>query len=1163
MRFLNNHCCCILSPVRCTKTSFVFLSFFLFYISGKGQTMYASNRSVLPLATLQHSPLQPNDNRQQKVSLKVKKEKLSLVLDKIQKQVEYVFVYSNDDIDASQPISLDVKDTEIKVVLDLLMKQIDGRYEIVNDKIILRNRSATAPARVPDSQRDGKQLVQITTTAGAFGIVVSGQVNDEKGQPIERVSVTLKGSAIGTVTDKNGRFSLNIPDDLSANGSLVFSFIGYSEKEEKINGRKSLVVSLLQNSKSLDDVVVVGYGTQQKLSVSGAVDKITSAAINGRPVTNLSTALQGTSPNLIIQQNNFEPGQPVNINIRGLGTLGDNTPLVVIDGIVGGDINLINPADIESVSILKDAGTAAIYGSRSANGVILITTKKGRKNEKPTISYSGIYGVQTPNITYKPVHAWENAYYKNESLVNAGLAPAFTPQQIRDFAAKGDGDWRADNLFHNAPQQTHTISVSGGSSTTTYNLSFGLFDQQSNFIGPDYRYTRYNVRLNQTTEIGRFKFNTIFSYVKVNNKDHTSSSSNLIVDAGRVPLYYSFQDSAGNYLTNPVSAQYNPKAILEKGGYRKSNDDEIFGNINAEFEIIKGLKLRGVAGGTVKSNNGQGRNIQLNFIPGGVWGDDRATWNNTYKDLLSNVQLMTEYTKSIGLHDVKLLVGASNESFKSENNQLYYIKTDSLLGVPTTGTKIDESQTYANRVVESSLNSLFGRASYSYNKIYFAEFNFRYDGSSKFLKSNRWGFFPSGSVAWRLTEQKLLQGIRDRFGDIKLRASYGILGNQNVADYQYQNSYFNYPNAYGFNNTAVGGAGVLIGNPQLTWEKAATFNIGIDVSLLKRHLDVSFDYFNKTTSDILYKRSDVPQIFGASFPDYNVAKVRNRGWEFKASYNHNGRLFSHTITFNIADNLNELLQLTSGATEEKYQKEEVTLLRRVGQPITVYYGYNRNGYFQNLNDINKSPHFANIPVTAGDVRYVDKNGDGVIDDNDKSIIGNPFPRYTFGFTYNVRFKEFDLMLFIQGVGKRDQFLRGEQVEPFHVGYGGTMYTHQTDYWTPTHPNAKWPRLAENGSASNANNYKVASTLQIFNAAYARLKNLQLGYSLPASLIRKAGIQKARIYLTGQNLLTLSKLTFLDPEITEFNNATNPNAGSNSARAYFMPIFYGGGIDITF
>ncbi|MBS1564826.1 MAG: SusC/RagA family TonB-linked outer membrane protein, partial [Bacteroidetes bacterium] len=1039
------------------------------------------------------SPLQKAEVR---LTLFARNDKLSAVLERIEKQSGYVFVYSNDEVNVARKVSLNVKDKSLAEVLQLLLQPLSINFEILNDKIILKQAKSFAPLQnggnhpAMETTEDTRTIVAATAFA-----VLNGRVTDDKGVGLANVSVTVKGTDIGTVTGPDGRYTLRVPDE-KMNGVLVFSSVGFVSREVSVDGRSEIDIRLTAESKDLNEVIVVGYGTQRKVSVTGSVDAIGRKAIEGRPVTNLSTALQGTSPNLIIQQRNFEPGQPVNINIRGLGTLGDNSPLVVIDGIIGGDINLVNPNDIESVSILRDAGSAAIYGSRSANGVILITTKKGKKNEKPTISYGIIYGTQVPRVTYKPVHAWENAYYKNESLVNSGLAPAFTPADIQSFAARGDGDWRVDNIVHNALQQTHNLSISGGSATSTYLLSFGILDQQNNFIGPDYGYKRYNVRLNQTSEIGRLKINTILSYVKVLNKDHSFNAGTLIVDASRVPLYYSFTDSAGHYLTNPVSAQFNPKGILEKGGYRKSDNDEIFGNFNAELAITKDLKLRGVFGGTVRNNQTFGRVMQVNFLPGGVYGDNREVSDANYKSLFSNLQLLAEYTKSFKQHDIHVLVGAANESVKEMSSALYQTKTDSALGVPTTGTLIDPSRTFNSNgtnlsngrpaTIESSINSVFGRVNYSFSDKYFAEFDFRYDGASKFAKENRWGFFPSVSAAWLLTEEGFAKAIKEKIGDFKIRASYGMLGNQNVNAYQYQTTFFNYTASYGFNNSVVGGSGYTLGNPDLTWEKAATFNAGVDATLLNRRLYVSFDIFDKTTRDILYTRKDVPQLFGAGFPDYNVAKVRNRGWEMKATYTLPGRMVTQTFSVNLADNLNELLALTSGATEQVERKEEFELVRRVGQPITVYQGYKRNGYFQNLNDINKYPKFAGSTVTAGDIKFVDKDGNGVIDDKDKFILGNPFPRYTFGFTYTAAAKGFDLMLFVQGVGKRDAMIRGEQVEPFHFGYGGTMYTHQTDYWTPTNPNAKYPRLAEAGSTSNTNNYRTGSDLFLFNAAYARL-----------------------------------------------------------------------------
>ncbi|MBB1286006.1 TonB-dependent receptor [Flavisolibacter sp. BT320] len=1002
-------------------------------------------------------------------------------------------------------------------------------------------------------------LLQCLTLLAYSQTTARGKVVNDSNSPLPGVTVQLKNTTTVTTTDVDGNFSLTLP---SAGGVLVFSSVGYTSRE--LPASTNMTVQLQTASNTLADVVVVGYGTQRRVSVAGAVDQIRSEAIEGKPVANVSQALQGVSPNLIIQQQNFEPGQGLNINIRGLGTLGNNDPLVVIDGIVGGDLNLLNPNDIETISVLKDAGTASIYGSRAANGVLLITTKKGRKNQRPSLSYEGMYGITKPKIAAQPVHAWENAYYKNESLVNSGRQPVYSASDIQRIAAQGDGDWRLSNILKKAGQQSHNLSVRGGGETNTYLVSFGYLDQENNFIGPDYGYKRYNLRLNQSTEVGKFRLTTILSYAKTNGKDHSSSAGTLIVDASRVPLLYNFQDSLGRYLTNAVSSEFNPKAVLENGGYRRYNNDEIFGSFTGELSITRDLKIRGVFGGTVRSNHSFGRRLELSFFPGGRYGQDREVYDDNYKSLLTNTQLIAEYKKRFGDHDVNVLVGGSNESFKSESNSVRKTLTDPVFGIPTTGTVVDPNSANTNqRTSESSLNSVFGRVGYSFNDKYIGEVSFRYDGSSNFPKAGRWGFFPSVSAAWRLTQEDFLSDFRDNVGELKLRASYGVLGNQNVGPYQYQTSYFNYANAYGFNNVIVGGSGFSLGNPEITWEKAATANLGLDAELLRRKLLVSFDVFDKTTSDILVPRDDVPELFGAGFPSYNAAKVRNRGWEASLTYRLSGKNISHTFNFNIADNRNELVNYTFGAQEQVLRKEEFEFVRRVGLPITVYQGYRRDGYFQTLDDIKTYAAPVNATVAPGDIRFKDKNGDGLIDDQDKYILGNPFPRYTFGFTYSVNFKGFDAQVFVQGVGRRELMIRGELVEPFHVGYAGTMYTHQTDYWTPTNPNAKWPRLAEAGSPSNQNNYRTGSDIYLFDAAYGRLKNVQIGYNLPISVAEKAGLKGARIYLTGQNLFTLTKMDFIDPENTEFGNNTSMGANANSGRAYPLPVFYGAGLNLTF
>jgi hypothetical protein len=391
-----------------------------------------------------------------------------------------------------------------------------------------------------------------------------------------------------------------------------------------------------------------------------------------------------------------------------------------------------------------------------------------------------------------------------------------------------------------------------------------------------------------------------------------------------------------------------------------------------------------------------------------------------------------------------------------------------------------------------------------------------------------------------------------------------LLGNQNVGNYQYQTTYQVYANTYGFNNNIVSGTGFNVANPDIKWEVANTFNIGVDAGLLHRRVNISFDYFNKLTRNILMQ-PNLPGTFGGGQVDYNIASVRNKGWEMNLSYNVPGRVLHHTISLNIGNTNNEIVKMANG--QDRIQSlEELQVIYGKGLPIASYVGFRRDGYFQNLKDVENKPRFTGLAVAPGDIAYKDKNGDGVIDDNDRYVLGNPFPHYIFGLNYSLSWKNFDLGLLIQGVGHRDMALRGELIEPFHANYSFTMFDHQLDYWRQDNPNARYPRLAVNGSASNTNNFRKGSDLYVLNAAYARLKNVQIGYTLSPQLTQRLGIQKLRAYLTGQNLLTITKNRFIDPESSEFHNSSNNlNAtnGANSGRSYPTLIYYGFGLDVTF
>lgn len=1073
----------------------------------------------------------------QKVSINVKNAQLSAVLKDIQKQTGYSFLYNTKMIRESKPVAVSLTEIALETALQKIFEDQPLTFLINRNTVIVKKRPVYFSAFAE--------------------IIVTGKVTDETGLPLPGVTVKLKGSGTGMVTTTEGAYSLNVPEE----GTLVFSYLGYIPQEIKIAGRKVVDVTLKVAPQQLEQVVVVGYGTQRRSSITGSIDQVSAAAIEGKAAVNMSQALQGVAANLTIQQRNSEPGAGLNINIRGISTLGNNSPLVVIDGIIGGDINLLNPSDIESVTVLKDAGSAAIYGSRANNGVLLITTKKGKKNTRTAVTYNGLAGVNTPKMFFEPVKGFENAILRNQSAVNANQTPVYNAEQIRQFQEQGDNEWFVNSIIRNAMQQNHNLSISGGSDKSTFLSSIGYTDQRNSLVGPDYGLRRYNYRINLTNEYGKLKLTTILAYTRSEIKDHSSSTSTLMVDAARVPLYYKLKDEQGRYLTNDVLNEFNPLGILEQGGFRKYNNDNVFGNLNAEFAVTDFLKLKAVFGGSITANNQFARSLRVDYFPKGSSGQDLNTNDDNSKNVQLNTQFIADFNKTFNKdHDVNVLVGVSAESSTSRRTSILRKFTDPELGTPVSGTIIDPDSRNSNRDAGSnSLNSLFGRASYAYKSKYYGEFTFRFDGSSKFNKTNRWGFFPSIAGGYRISQESFMDNYREKIGDLKVRASYGVLGNQSVNDFQYQTTYFTFQNAYSFNNAVVGGTGFNFANPDIRWESAATYNVGADLSFLKNKLAVSLDYYTKITRDILIP-PQVPGVFGTALPDFNAGEVRNRGWEITTSYRHTGKVLNHTISLNLSDSQNEVLKYNR--QEEKKGIEELRILLKEGFPYRSYIGFKRDGYFQNIDEVNSGAKFSGLNVQPGDNRYRDVNGDGVIDDNDLYVFGNPFPRYTFGLTYNVTFKGFDLNAFFQGVGLRTMMLRGELIEPFHFNYGMTMYQHQLDFWTPQNPDARYPRLAANGSQSNTNNYRRGSDMYLYDASYVRLKNLQLGYSIPDGIVKKLKMQKIRAYLSGQNLFTISGVKFVDPELSEFDNSMKDN-GANSGRAYPTMVYYGFGLDITF
>lgn len=1014
----------------------------------------------------------------------------------------------------------------------------------------------------------------ILNTSQTKNTLVKGTVKDVSGEPLIGVSVSVKGkSGIGTITDINGNFSIQC----DANDALVFSYIGYATLEFPVNGKSSLSISMKEDTKVLDEVIVVGYGTTTRKSAVGAVDQVKADMIENRPVANMTQALQGAAPNVIIQQRNHNPNDnKTNFNIRGISTLNDNSPLFVIDGLVadGESFNKLNPMDIENISILKDAGTAAIYGSRSSNGVVVVTTKKGKKNQRPVVRLSGMIGWENPDILFSPVAGYQNATLRNLAETNAGNAPKYTPDQIRDLAAhQNEESWFFDQIMRTAMQQNYNLSVSGGSEHSTYMISMGYYDQESNYVGNDsFGVQRYNFRTSLSTELGRFKLTGILAYARNNSVSTTGGS--LEVDAARTPTYYYYKmkSADGRYLLNDILSEFNPLGQLEAGGRNKYRNNYINTNVSAEMKIIDGLKLKGVFGADIMNDTRFTRNHAVAYYsseeatePRPIKKENNKTSNWNSNAYLINTQLLLDYNKTFGKHTVNGLVGLTNESYTQSSNEIEKKYVDPDLGIATDETTSEPGNITGKTSVDdsnrTSITSFFGRAGYSYADRYYAEFSFRYDGASKFHKDYRWGFFPSVSLGWRPTEESFMEFYKEKIGDLKLRASYGVLGSQAIGTYDRFTVYDVYDNSYAYNNKTVSGAGFKLGLENLTWEKTQTFNIGVDASFLQNSLTVTFDYFHKRTNDILMKPL-ISSVFGTEMPMANIGKMQNQGWDLSVNYRLKTGAFTHNFNFNLGDSWNKVLEFPGD--EQITQVEELSRIIRVGVPLNSYYGYKMAGFFQSYDEIEASAIPVGAKVQPGDIKFVDRNDDGIIDSKDKFILGNAFPRYTFGFTYGLNWKGIDFSMFWQGVGKRDMMLRGELIEPYHANYSYTIYKHQLDFWTPTNTEARWPRLAAPGSDSNRNNYDNGngSDLFLLDGKYLRLKNLTIGYTLPKEWTKHLGMQKARLYINGQNLLTFSNNSFIDPESSEFDSKMS-TSGANSGRSYPTLRYFGFGVDIEF
>jgi TonB-linked SusC/RagA family outer membrane protein len=975
--------------------------------------------------------------------------------------------------------------------------------------------------------------------AGQQAIPVTGTVTDDQGNPLSGVSVTVKAGTAGTSTDAKGAYSLSV----EKGQTIIFSFVGYETKEIVYGGETHQDVQLFLSSTSLDKVIVeVGYGTQRKVSLTSAVGQISGAELTRRPVGSIQQALQGKLPGLTILDNGGNPGSPnAQILVRGVNTpytpvgqsptgiasVGDNGPLVIVDGIEQPFQN-INPNDIDNISVLKDASSTAIYGSRAANGVILITTKRA-KTGKVSVGYDGFYAIQKSVSNPKPMDIESYLRLQNTAYENVGSAPKYSEERIQEYVKGSVSDplhyplpynWY-DIMLHTAPQTNHSINVAGGNDNFKARMSVRFQDQKGIIANTDSRLSE--ARLNTDFKVSsKIKVAADIDYRYQNdlepdniNEVFREFMQNAIWN---VPKYPNGDYGGGTQGNNPL-------LLAEKGGTNKVTSDYIIGNIKGSWEILPGLTfttqfaLRSTSlFGKDFVNTWQTRDSNV-VRKSNLHNKLTETRNNTREYTLNN---LLNYSLLLGHHSFKLLAGYSQIEDKSTTltayRQDFYNNDVQSIGQGAN----DATKSNGGGDSEWGLRSYFGRFNYSFQDKYLFEANARYDGSSRFTGVNKYSFFPSFSGGWRLSRENFWGKLLDYVNEFKLRGSWGKTGNQAVALY----SYFPTLNLVNYNFSGSLAQGYLqqqLANPNLTWETTTQTDLGIDAGILNNRITVSIDYYKKRTDGILLTLP-VPGALGMSGGPQNAGIVDNSGWEFQVGTQQRFGDFRLNAALNLSINKNNVVDLAGTGPYIYGNDIDPRYVTKEGLPINSFWGYKTAGLFQSDQDAQAYPQFMR-PAKAGDVKVLDLNNDGKIDPSDMTFLKNSFPKYTFGAGINLSYKRFAVNITLQGaadVGMRYARALGEAGN--YEGFTPDVYTN--NYWTPEHTDARFARPTKQDLRNQASTDRM-----ILDASYLRLKNLQLVYQFPPSLLKKAFIERASIYVSGTNLLTFSKLNewHLDPE----------------------------------
>ncbi len=1083
------------------------------------------------------------------------RKQLKEVIQDLKKRFEVDFIYENNVLEGKKVIYIPQQNESFENLLSTVLSSVNLNYKKIDQKVYAIIPQAVLKKEIAKKERGvvsiaaqqekffAPALPMISLTP-KFALTtlekrISGIVtSSEDGLPLPGVSILVKGTTTGTVTDAEGKYAISVPDN---GGTLVFSYVGYITQEIAIGNNNTVNIVLVSDVKALEQIVVVGYGSQKREAITGAISSVSAKEVSALPVPSIEGAIQGRVAGVTVT-NNGAPGESPIVRIRGVGSISyASNPLYVIDGLPTGDLNSFDTRDIESVEVLRDASAAAIYGSRASNGVILITTKKGKRNSKLSINLDSYWGVQTAWKQLDLLKRDDYVKYATALLSNAGnaLPPRFSNFNQPIFAGSGqtfsqtDTDWQAA-MFRSSSIRQHTVNLSGGNEKSRFFASGGYFKQDGIMRGTAYE--RGNFRINSDHQISKritFGQNLTISYDSKFNENNPGGRTQ-IQNMMRMTPYIPVEDPTklGGYGGAEGADASDPQNPVRAAAQDINNTQRLkfLGNGYVEIEIAKFLRYKFTGGLDYVS----ARNYQFNPLYNEGFNSRNPATISDNRDLYFSPIFTNQLTfeKAFGKHNINAVAVAERQEFR-------------FIGLGTGGNLSSNTirelsgttnQTSSGGRSEEVLISYLGRVNYDYAGKYLLSASIRRDGSSKFAPGNKWGNFPSVSVGWRINQEDFMKDI-SQISELKLRASYGTMGFNGIGNYAWQVAIS--PNSFPVigGNPTLGAFFDRLGNTDLKWEKTAMTNIGLDLGLFDNKITLAAEYYSRRTDDLILAQPIANSLGYAQPPVVNIGSMENKGLEFVLGYNNK----FGDLTFNASGNIsfinNKVLSLAtetsslfSGGNSD-FGGFDVTRTV-VGEPIQHFFGWRTAGIFQSQAEIDAAPRQSN--AKPGDIRFVDLNGDRVIDAADREKLGSFLPKFTYGANFSFNYKGFDLTLFLQGVSG-NQIYNGTKV----IGQGMLrLFNSQTDVlnaWTPSNTNTNVPR-AVNG---DPNQNSRTSDRFLESGSYLRVKNLVIGYAVPSSALSsfaKGTLQSARIYFSAQNLLTITKYSGYDPEIgSRFNN----------------------------